>query len=91
MFGEKVFKEKVFGEKVFREKVFGEKVFREKVFGEKVFGEKVRKIYEYEPACVIFTLFNILYSNVGLLCISRVCHLLSYGRVSQWRTLLARK
>ena len=49
----------MFGEKVLEEKVFGEKVFREKAFREKVFGEKVRTIYEYEPACVIFTLFNI--------------------------------
>ena len=49
----------MFGEKVFGEKVFGEKVFGEKVFGEKVFGEKATMIYEYEPACVIFTLFNI--------------------------------
>ena len=41
--------------------MYGEKVFREKVFREKVFGEKVRMIYKYEPACVIFTLFNIYF------------------------------
>ena len=39
--------------------MFGEKVFGEKVCGEKVFGKKVRMIYEYEPACVFFTRFNI--------------------------------